>query len=85
MLGRIEDILLSDKARKEAVKKWFDDKIHIQTKDNADWVAQSVRSISYKINTKGPWSAPERFITDFITALDQKNGFEVVNNTEPWK
>lgn len=67
------------------MKEWFDAWLQKNSKDLTARVDHSIHSVWYERNSNDPAQAPEQFILNIISALNQNNPSSVITEPEQCK
>ena len=81
-MGEIQDADKIEDATLEAVKAWFDTASGVALKDLSERIDSALQSVTYKANTEDPSGVVTNFLVNVMTALDQNNASEVLNDAD---
>lgn len=85
LLGQIENAENASQATDAKVKHWFDARLQIAPEDLTERVRSALDYVQYKQERRDPSGAALRFVVDVVSALDQNNASEVLDDKDVCK
>ena len=82
VMGEIQNAEKVEDATVEAVKTWFDVASNLAPRDLSERIESALHSVNYAANPEDPAGGISNFVINVITALDQNNASEILQDQD---